>query len=242
MTMEGIFEQTSYPFRFDWGLDGLCRLAPESDVVVIVDVLSFTTAVSVATERGGTVYPYRWADHTAEAYAATVGAILLGKRTDKGLSLSPSSLQHARAGQKMVLPSPNGSTLASVAVEYGKTVVAGSLRNASAVADFIADSTKSVTVVAAGERWPNDNLRPAVEDLVGAGAILSHLDAERLSPEAKSAVAVFESVKKTLRATLMDCASGRELRARGFADDVEIASRLNESSVVPVMFDGAFRA
>jgi len=40
----------------------------------------------------------------------------------------------------------------------------------------------------------------------------------------------------------MDCVSGRELLARGFKDDVDIASRLDESSVVPVMVNGAFRA
>jgi len=82
------------------------RLTPDSDLVVIVDVLSFTTAVNVATERGATVYPYRWADNTAGAFATAMGALLLGKRTDKGLSLAPSLplLRDLDAGGRLYAP------------------------------------------------------------------------------------------------------------------------------------------
>jgi 2-phosphosulfolactate phosphatase len=38
------------------------------------------------------------------------------------------------------------------------------------------------------------------------------------------------------------CASGVELVDSGFDTDVEIAARLDASSVVPVLRDGAFRA
>lgn len=40
---------------------------------------------------------------------------------------------------------------------------------------------------------------------------------------------------------LSDCASGRELREKGWAADVGYAARLNASSTVPVLTDGAFR-
>jgi 2-phosphosulfolactate phosphatase len=241
MTGEGIFEQTAYPFRFDWGLDGLYRLAPESDIVVIVDVLSFTTAVSVAVERGAVVYPYRWLDESAVTFAQSMDALLLSKREAGSLSLSPASMYQAQPGQKLVLPSPNGSTLAFTAKEFGKTVLAGSLRNARAVAQMGTNVTQRVAVIAAGERWPNGNLRPALEDMIGAGAILSHLDDSGISPEARAAAAVFQSVEHNLRSTLMECASGRELVVRGYGDDVEIASQLNQSAIVPVLADGSFQ-
>ena len=56
------FDQDGHRVRFEWGPNGLRRLAPGSDVVVIVDVLSFTTAVDIAVGRGATVLPYRWHD------------------------------------------------------------------------------------------------------------------------------------------------------------------------------------
>ncbi len=55
----GPFKQDGYRARFDWGPNGLRTLAPRATVVVVVDVLRFTSAVSVATARGGIVFPYR---------------------------------------------------------------------------------------------------------------------------------------------------------------------------------------
>ncbi|OPG15408.1 hypothetical protein B2M26_12020 [Ferroacidibacillus organovorans] len=52
MTTEGVFQQSAYAVRFDWGLDGLACLASLSDTVVIVDILSFTAAVGIAIDRG----------------------------------------------------------------------------------------------------------------------------------------------------------------------------------------------
>jgi 2-phosphosulfolactate phosphatase len=234
------FDQEQFDIRCEWGAAGVGRIAP-CDVTVIVDVLSFTTTVDVALARGVTIFPYRWKDDSAAAYARERCAELAGPRhrLEGGYSLAPSSLARAPAGLRLVLPSPNGSSLAFAALGRGAIVAAGCLRNSAAVAAWARHAGKQVTVVPAGERWPDGSLRPAVEDLIGAGALIRHL-AGRLSPEADVAVASFEGVRGRLRETLMDCASGRELIELGFAADVELASDLDVSRVVPVLDGEAF--
>lgn len=56
------FDQSPYDVRFDWGERGLEALGPGSDTIIIVDVLSFSTAVDVAVSRGASVLPYRRRD------------------------------------------------------------------------------------------------------------------------------------------------------------------------------------
>ena len=69
-----------------------------------MDVLSFSTAVDIAVARGAAVLPYRWRDPSAQAYATSKGAALS--------PISPSSLLSVAAGSVLLMPSPNGSTLA----------------------------------------------------------------------------------------------------------------------------------
>lgn len=99
-------------------------------------------------------------------------------------------------------------------------------------------------MLAAGERWHGGTgpLRPAVEDLLGAGAVLARLPAAWRSPEAEVAVAAFDGVRHRLGEVLAACASGRELHQRGFGVDVEVAAALDAATAVPVLGDdGAFR-
>jgi len=239
-------DQTAYEARFDWGEAGLRALAPDVAVVVIVDVLSFTTAVSVAVERGAIVYPHRWHDESALSRANELEAALAVHRArvspESPYSLSPGSLMKIPKGTKLVLPSPNGATLSAIAGEYGCTVLAGCLRNASAVGRVCAKFGASVAVIAAGERWSGDaGLLPAFEDLIGAGAILKALHAASYAPEALAAIGAFDAALPALADNLTGCASGRELIERGYPDDVEIASELDVGDRVPMLIDGAYR-
>jgi 2-phosphosulfolactate phosphatase len=122
-----------------------------ADVIVIVDVLRFTTAVEAATGRGGVVYPFRWRDEAAALFAESVGAEMAGGSDPLGPSLSPLSLLEMEAGQAVVLPSPNGSVCAVVAARTGATVAAACLRNATAVADWARSLGGSIGVIACGE-------------------------------------------------------------------------------------------
>jgi 2-phosphosulfolactate phosphatase len=233
------FSQAAFDIRCEWGPQGVAQLAPISDVVILVDVLSFSTSVDIATSRGATIFPYRWKDASAAVFAASVGAIVAdARRGSPGYSLSPQSLMHIPPGLRLVLPSPNGATL-TLGTGMVPTL-AGCLRNAQAVAAVAQRYGPRIAVIPAGERWPSDgSLRPAFEDWVGAGAMISHLAGTR-SPEAHAAATIFEGVQSDLAELLQSCSSGKELLTRGFVKDVALAAALNISACIPVFRDGAY--
>jgi 2-phosphosulfolactate phosphatase len=80
---------------------------------------------------------------------------------------------------------------------------------------------KHIAVIAAGEKWENRSLRPAFENLVGAGAILSHLKGSLL-PEAQTVIATYSTAQPNLKSLLKHCSSGKELIARGFEQDIDL--------------------
>ena len=90
-------------------------------------------------------------------------------------------MRRATGVARLVLPSPNGSTVSARLAAAGATVVGVSLRNAAAAAAWVRARAGDgpVAVVAAGERWYDGPLRPAAEDLWGAGAFIAALGETR---------------------------------------------------------------
>lgn len=274
----------------EWGLAGAIRLGSCYDVSVIVDVLSFATTVTVALDRGWEVLPYQWGEASAASFARDQDAVLALGRSQAvagQVSLSPQSVRAATGSERrLVLPSPNGATIAAAlsdtaapsaatvlddAADAGRGVVVGgggvtgsggvvgggtgvrqtsvmtaSLRNAEAMASWLTGQYQvdgaRLLLVAAGEQWPGGQLRPAIEDLWGAGAVASGLRRRgwSLTVEAVAAVEAYDVVCRDLPVTLQGCTSGRELVAMGFGGDVEIAAEVDQSLVVPELVLGVF--
>ena len=116
--------------RFEWGPTGAAALGARDGCPVVIDVLSFTNGVTVATGRGIAVLPCRLSDPGAEALAVANEAELAVRRRDMSRehprSLSPAALTSAPFTPRLVLPSPNGSAIAAIA---GGVVIAACLRN-----------------------------------------------------------------------------------------------------------------
>lgn len=192
------FDQSSYQVRFEWGTQGLARLAP-ADVVVVVDVLRFSSTL-------------------ADAVAA-------GRRIPLAEAL---------------LWSANGASVAAAAVTPDAplaTVLVGGVRNATAVARSVMTlqerqgARTSVAIVAAGERAPTGELRFAVEDQLGAGAVIDALCAlgiDHSSPEAAAAAEAFRALRPGLRHMLIGSGSGREL-----VEGVASTARMEAAGVRP---------
>lgn len=247
--MPSPYGQHDYGLRLEWGVEGVATLAPDCAVLVVVDVLSFSTTVSVAIERGAAVLPLAWRDESAAVAACSAGAVLAVDRREPGWSLAPSSLRTLPAGTTLALASPNGATLTTTAAGLGCRVLAGCLRNVTAVAAMAGRLAGggAIAVVPAGERWrlPDAPLRPALEDLLGAGALaerLLELGHRPASPEAQAAVAAFRAVRRDgLAAALAGCASGRELQTEGFGADVALAAGYDVCDQASLLRDGIFR-
>lgn len=262
-------DQHGADLRFEWGPQGLdALLAGGVRTIVVVDVLRFTTAVDVACGRGAAITP--WPDGEGAAEEASRRGAVLARNSPPGgdtsePSLSPVSLRNLQPTDHLLLPSPNGATVACRAAASGVTVLAASLRNATAVAEAV--TAFPLGVVAAGEQWPDGSLRPAVEDAWGAGAVIAALagpaepDAalglfalfgealqapgaaaaphRSVSPEAAWAAA---SLPADLSGVLARTASGRELEGAGWSLDIEVAAARDVSHTVPRLDpEGTFR-
>jgi 2-phosphosulfolactate phosphatase len=221
----------------EWGPNGVKKLSEACEVTIIVDVLSFSTIVDIAAGRSILVLPYSGPLDGAPEYARKHEAELARLRGQGGFSLSPASIAEMPYASRIVLPSPNGSTLTLLAAG-SSVVLCGCLRNAPAIAEACA-GYGSVGVVPAGETWPDGSLRPALEDWLGAGAIISHLSGS-LSPEAEAAAAAFEAHNDDLFGAVSACPSGVELVEKGYGRDVEITSQYDSSTTVPRFIQPAF--
>ncbi|MDJ0975718.1 MAG: 2-phosphosulfolactate phosphatase [Planctomycetota bacterium] len=244
--------QTPYEVRLEWGPRGAYEAAQRGDVVVLVDMLSFCTAVTTAVEREASIVPFRHGDEeAARAEAERLGVELLtDSENGKRRALSPRRYGARAKGHTYLLPSPNGATCSLIA-EPATAVFLGCVRNASAAAAAAAATAQehgvAITVVPCGERWPahddapDQGVRPCVEDHLGAGAVITALEGKR-SPEAEFAAQAFIASLRDLSGTLLGCVSGRELVARGHRKDVQFASEWDASTAVPRLDGDRFPA
>jgi len=232
--------------RLAWGRRGAHVAAKRGDILVVVDTLRFSTAAATAVHRGALLYPCATDEALYTALAQRVGGEVALHHAAAPIftrySLSPRSFLTVEPGARVVLPSPNGSTCS----QYGSQAPAlfvGALVNAQAVAGAVShlltgDSSLNVTVLACGERWrtPDEEgaLRFAVEDYLGAGAILSTLSFSQ-TMEAQVCAAAFQAMQGQLGAALWECEGGQELRAKGLGEDVRFAAQLNVYDTAPIL-------
>lgn len=228
-----------------WGARAVEALSTTGGVTVVVDVLTFTTTVVEACAREALVYPCPWPGEEGRFLATEVGARLAASRdvAAEGFSLSPLSVTSLHPREKLVLPSPNGGAVSVAASTRTHHVLSATLANAAAVAAAaVSMGRRPITVIACGETWPSGRLEHAVEDFVGAGAVIAELTGMTVSQRAKAAVSHFKRARGSLEQELVNSDSGRRLIDRGFMDDVILSARYNTSSIVPALVDRAFSA
>ncbi|MFD4959717.1 2-phosphosulfolactate phosphatase [Microbacterium sp. NPDC058389] len=207
------FDQHRYQVRLDWGAAGLARLAP-AEVVVVVDVLRFSTTVTDAVARGESV------PLDASAHAVSInGAAIAEAAAASGATVVLGCLRNARAVADTVLDVQHrrGDRTAVAVIAAGELTG----REPGAPVRFAVEDQ-----FGAG----------AIVDALGA------LGVDHTAPDAAAAAEAFRGLRGALRHLLTASGSGQELLARDARDEVLNAAAVDAASVVPVLRDGVFVA
>jgi 2-phosphosulfolactate phosphatase len=202
--------------------------------VVVFDVLRATTTMTAALAAGvGEIHVFpdtASVRKDASGSGLTPAPLLCGEEkclAPAGFDLgnSPAAFTREYAGRTVYMSTTNG-TRAILAAHDAKLLLVGAVVNASAVAAALADAGLDVTLLCAGT-----NGRVAIEDVIGAGAVLAALN--QLKPvtsesdAARIALRLFEASKDDLARVLAGGDGGRNVIAAGLAADIEFAASLD---------------
>lgn len=220
-----------------------------SDVVVVIDVLRFsstvTTALDIGVKEAIVCKNYDDALRLARELGVPLVAEINGFKPE-GVDTDNSPVQviqkfSTHPPERIVVRSTAGAALFSKAVEKGfKEVVIGSLINASAVASYVGElNPESVLLAMAGYKAKFF----AIEDFLGAGAIAAELTkiVDRVQLEDDEAVAahnLFIRSKQVLTELVLQGRSGRFLRNTWRTYDIRFCTKLNSVRTVPRAIHG----
>lgn len=131
-----MFDQSPYTCRVEWGRRGAREAADRGDIVIVVDVLSFSSTVVSALNYGALIYPYS-PNLDGKDYAQKINAKYILGRAEAAKAgkptLSPVSFNEKHINRKYVLTSLNGAFCTWIASKVPALLI-GSLLNASSVA------------------------------------------------------------------------------------------------------------
>ena len=225
------------------------EIAPErldGATAVVIDVILATTTLLTILENGArVVYPVASLEE-AESTCRKFGSAPLrggeqgGDRID-GYDHGPLPEEYAPevvADRDVVFVTTNGTRALSDSV-LADTVLAGSLRNAPAVARYLEQSgTESIYLVCAGSGGRFD-----LEDFLGAAKIIScmNLDGWRLNDAAVLARDFGEVYRESVLDTLMQSRTGRWFVENDRMETLKFVADVGASTLVPEVFDGRLR-
>ena len=206
--------------------------------VVVFDVLRATTTMTAALAMG--VEEIFFFPSTADALTAArafgPAAVTCGEQNclpPVGFTLgnSPAGFTPEFRGRTVFMSTTNG-TKAIIAAASARELYVGSLLNASAVARVLSVAGLDVTLLCAGTDGA-----PAMEDLIGAGAVIDALVSADVATEFGSdvvliALQLFRTSKNVLVPTLSRTRGGTNVIRNGLQDDIDYAARLDTFDVV----------
>lgn len=209
---------------------------------VVFDVLRATTSMTAALVAGVEEIQIFANVASVRKSAGEIGLypkpLLCGEENclpPEGFDLgnSPGAFDRSLKGRTLFMSTTNG-TKAIIAARTAKLLLVGALVNASAVAGAVIESGLDVTLICAGT-----NGEMAIEDAIGAGAVIEALrqssgqalarsgQAMEESDGARMALRLFQSAKNDLKGALSCGAGGRNVLRAGLSQDIDFAASLD---------------
>lgn len=214
--------------------------ATRPQVCVVVDVMRASTTIIAFLERGASpIYVASGIEAARVGAAAIPGAVLAGELdgiAPPGFDYGNSPVEVSTAeieGRAVIFATTNG-TVAIRAVEGLGPVLIGALRNAGAVADEAAASSRDeacdLTIICAGREGSF-----GIDDAYCAGALADRLLARvsfDLTDGAEAALRLYRS-EPDAPALFMRSAAGRNITRLGLAPDIDYCAESDASTIVP---------
>ena len=203
-------------------------------VCAVFDVLRATTTMSAALAAGVSEIHLFGELQEARETASDFDGLLCGEEAclkPRGFDLgnSPGQFTSSHRGKTLFMCTTNG-TRALIAARGADAVYTAALVNASAVARAMQKTQKDIVLLCAGT-----NGEVAMEDVLGAGAVIAGLDRPALENDAAAmALKLFESNRHDLGGVLAQTRGGRNVLAAKLDEDIDFAARLDALDVVGV--------
>jgi 2-phosphosulfolactate phosphatase len=210
------------------------------DVVVVIDVLRATSAITTALHAGvKEIIPVATVEEAIQ-YKKN-GYIVAAERDGKvvegfDFGNSPYAFMNPEmVGKSVVLTTTNGTKAIQTASE--KTVIIACLNNLSVVCEYLIQLNKNVLVLASG--WKE---KMNLEDTICAGAIADHLiETKKFTSNEDSTLAakfIFRSARDNMYTFLRSSSHRRRLMQLKIQKDVKYCLMVDTVPCIPILKNG----
>ncbi|MEM4251511.1 MAG: 2-phosphosulfolactate phosphatase [Candidatus Bathyarchaeia archaeon] len=211
------------------------------EVVVVVDVLRFSSSVVVALDKGAkSIIPVKTLVQAKRLYKRDCRIILAGERggkMPKGFHLgnSPTELSRANLKDKTIVMTTTNGTAALEYSKGAKWVLIGSFLNSRAVCKRVLELSRDaadISIVLASRSGDF-----FLEDFVCAGLLVSIVSRERgeMNDVARAARLAWVTSSSDLETVVRVGSHAKYLESMGYGEDVDLCLSRDSYDVVPLL-------
>ncbi len=210
---------------------------------VVIDVLRATNTIITALANGAKeIIPVPEIEIAWEMKKENPSYLLGGERGAQkisGFDLGNSPLEYSPEvvfNRGIIFTTSNGSRALNSSSKADMVCVA-SLANSKALAKFLANSLKNLTIVCAGTLG-----NPSLEDTLAAGKIIEEILAleknYHLNDFGYISLSTYLQNKANIFQAISSSPNGQKLKKLNMSEDIEYCSLMDQTEIIPIFKDG----